>query len=86
MAPRIRIYSSLTDFKILSGTFLFSGGKRGNKMITPDLNQIKEYALSGKYKTVPVSMEILSDIKTDVYKRQLYPLVSADDRNNCRKA
>ena len=33
-------------------------------MITPDLNQIKEYALSGKYKTVPVSMEILSDIKT----------------------
>ena len=35
-------------------------------MITPDLNQIKEYALSGKYKTVPVSMEILSDIKTPI--------------------
>ena len=35
-------------------------------MITPDLNQIKEYALSGEYKTVPVSMEILSDIKTPI--------------------
>ena len=35
-------------------------------MITPELKQIKEYAFSGKYKTVPVSMEILSDIKTPI--------------------
>ena len=35
-------------------------------MVYPELSRIKAIAQSGEFKTVPLSMEILSDIKTPI--------------------
>ena len=35
-------------------------------MIRPDLEEVKALAAEGTYKCVPVSMEILSDVKTPI--------------------
>ena len=35
-------------------------------MITPSLNDLQEIRKQGIYRTAPVSMEILSDIKTPI--------------------
>ncbi len=54
----------------LSGRFLFSptdaNGKGRKNMIYPSIEEIECVAKSGKYKTAPVRMEILSDIKTPI--------------------
>ncbi len=35
-------------------------------MIKPELNTLEELKKTGEYKTVPISMEILSDIRTPI--------------------
>lgn len=48
-------------------------------MIKPELNTLKELKAQGKYKTAPVSMEILSDIKTPIEVLRILKNVS----NHC---
>ena len=53
-------YSSLTYF--CQGRFLLNQRKEYDfNMIQPELNVIKELHQQNEFKTVPVSMEILSD-------------------------
>ena len=58
-------YSSLMDQKRSIKDF-FVAQKEGPSMIRPNLDQVKELAAGGSYGVVPISTEILSDIKTPI--------------------
>ncbi len=99
VAPRIEIvYSSLTESKrfcqgffYLSKRFLQSGAgeKEEETMFYPSLEEIRAAADTGEYRTAPVSMEILSDIRTPIEVLRIlenvsshcYMLESIDDRD-----